>query len=139
MSASTKLSTAVKALCYLASVAPEAKTSSEIADQIGVNASKLRKILSYLVKSKIVVSTQGITGGFTLNKSPEQIHLQEIYCSVEERKAFHMDFTGINGKTVSQTKKLNNFFLQLFADIQVDIEDRMKLITLKSVIEQIKS
>lgn len=139
MSASTKLSTAVKALCYLASVAPEAKTSSEIADQIGVNASKLRKILSYLVKSKIVVSTQGITGGFTLNKSPEQIHLQEIYCSVEERKAFHMDFTGINGKTVSQTKKLNNLFLQLFADIQVDIEDRMKLITLKSVIEQIKS
>lgn len=139
MSASAKLSTAVKALCYLSSVHPESKTSTEIAEHIGANASKLRKILSYLVKSNIVKSTQGTSGGFSLNKKVREINLQEIYCSVEERKAFHLDFSDKkNGGSVN-INRLNFFFLDLFADIQVDIEDKMKAITLDKVIKKINS
>jgi Rrf2 family protein len=78
MSASTKLSTSVKALCYLAKVHSEPKTSSQIAESIGVNASKLRKILSMLVKNNIVESTQGASGGFLLKKEIDKLHLQEI-------------------------------------------------------------
>ena len=136
MSASTKLSTAVKALCYLSKVYPEPKSSSEIAKFIGVNASKLRKILSMLVKSDIVRSINGSTGGFILIKDPTQLHLQEIYCSIEDRKAFYLDVNK-NHKTENDITKLNHFFLDLFADIQVDIEDKMSKINLKSIIEEI--
>ncbi|QKJ99159.1 MAG: hypothetical protein HND40_06090 [Ignavibacteriota bacterium] len=50
MSASTKLSTSVKALCFLA-VNPLPKNSNEIADAIGINASKIRRLMAMLGKS----------------------------------------------------------------------------------------
>jgi Rrf2 family protein len=139
MSASSKLSTAVKALCYLSEKYPEPKSSSDIAKSIDVNASKLRKILSYLVKCNIIQSLQGTTGGFLLNKKSTEIDLQEIYCAVEEQKAFHMDFRN-NNTTKNSSKNINhnNFFLTLFSDIQVDIESRMKQIKLNKIIESIK-
>ncbi len=139
MSASTKLSTAVKALSYLAAVFPEPKNSSDISNHTGINASKLRKILSFLVKSEIVESAKGTNGGFTLKKDPDKINLQEIYCAIEDRKAFHLDVnTGTSGES-KNNQKFNIFFLDLFADIQVTIENEMKNITLKSIINKINS
>lgn len=136
MSASTKLSNAVKALCFLASVHPEPKTSTEISGFIGVNASKTRKILSMLVKNNIVESTYGPAGGFVIKKKPDEIHLQEIYCAIEDRKAFHMDVTKNRGE---QNNYLNIFFLDLFAEIQVEIEDKMRQISIQSILNKINS
>lgn len=137
MSASTKLSAAVKALAFLAKDHPLPKNSVEISDFTGLNASKLRKLLSMLVKNGIVESAYGTSGGFKLKRKPSEIHLQEIYCAIEDRKAFHLDVTKTNGKANSEASKLNIYFLDLFSTIQVDIEDRMKKISLQSVIEQI--
>ena len=137
MSASTKLSAAVKALTFLAKEYPSAKNSLEISDHTGLNASKLRKILSMLVKNGIVESAYGTSGGFRLKKKPAQIHLQEIYCAIEDRKAFHLDVSKTNGKSSSEVSKLNVYFLDLFSTIQVDIEGRMKKISLQSVIDKI--
>ena len=134
MSASTKLSTSVKAICYLSKSHPNPKTSSEIAENIEVNASKLRKILSMLVKNGIVESTYGTSGGFILKKDPGQIHLQEIYCAIEDRKAFHLDVSKYNNG--NSNKKLNEFFLDLFTDIQIDIENKMKKINIQSIMEK---
>ncbi|MFO7525980.1 MAG: Rrf2 family transcriptional regulator [Ignavibacteriaceae bacterium] len=139
MSASTKLSTAVKALSYLAAVSPEPKNSSDISISTGINASKLRKLLSYLVKSGIVESEKGTNGGFTLKKKPKDIHLQEVYCAIEDRKAFHLDVNNSKGSELNKNQKMNIFFIDLFADIQVTIENEMKNITLKSIIDKINS
>jgi len=139
MSASTKLSTSVKALCYLEESFPEPKSSSEIAKTIGINSSKLRKILSMLVKNNIVESTYGISGGFVLKKKSSEIHLQEIYCAIEDRKAFHLDVSREDIKKDSLPEKLNFFFLDLFAELQVDIEIKMEKITLKSIMNKINN
>ncbi len=139
MSASTKLSVATKAICYLAKSYPDPKSSQEIADFIGSNASKLRKILSMLVKNNILESTYGTQGGFLLKKKPDKMHLQEIYCAIEDRKAFYLDITKSNRKEESDTTKLNNYFLDLFTDIQIDIENKMKNISLQKIIDQINS
>jgi Rrf2 family protein len=137
MSASTKLSAAVKALTFLAREYPSARNSLEISNHTGLNASKLRKILSMLVKNGIVDSEYGTAGGFKLKRKPTQIDLQEIYCAIEDRKAFHLDVSRTNGKSSSEASKLNVYFLDLFSTIQVDIEDRMKKISLQSVIDNI--
>jgi len=136
MSSSTKLSAAVKALTFLAKDYPAPKNSIEISEFTGLNASKLRKILSMLAKNGIVESASGAVGGFSLRKKPADIHLQEIYCAIEDRKAFHMDVSKANGKS-SEASKVNVYFLDLFSTIQIDIEDRMKKISLQSVIDQI--
>lgn len=135
MSASTKLSTAIKALCFLSESSPSGKTSQEISSEIGINASKLRKILSMLVKHNIVGSNIGTSGGFVLRKKPEGIHLQEIYCAIEDRKAFHLNVNSEHANKNQRSERLNQFFLSLFTDIQIEIEDKMKSITLKQIIE----
>lgn len=139
MSASTKLSTSVKALCYLEKVYPDPVSSFEIADAIGINSSKLRKILSMLAKNGIVESNSGTAGGFKLKKNPSDIHLQEIYCAIEDRKAFHLDVRKDSIKKNSLPDKLNYYFLNLFAEVQVEIEDKMKKITLSSIVNKINS
>lgn len=135
MSASTKLSTSVKALCLLAREPQMPHTSGEIARRIGVNASKLRMLLSMLAKNGMVRSVQGVRGGFVLNRPAEAIHLQEIYCAIEDRKAFHLDVHRSAGPELNESARLNNYFLDLFADIQVEIEDKMRGISLRQVID----
>lgn len=137
MSASTKLSTAVKALCFLAESYPEPKSSAIISNRIGANASKLRKLLSMLTKNNIVESTQGISGGFLLKKDPKVLHLQEIYCAIEDRKAFHLDVNYVIGNEDGETARFNNFFLDLFSEVQVEIEDKMRKITLKQILNKV--
>ncbi len=137
MSASTKLSTSVKALCYLNNSHPNPKSSSEIASAIRINSSKLRKILSMLVKNGIIESNAGSAGGFKLIKSSNEIHLQEIYCAVEDRKAFHLDVRRDSVQKNSLPEKINNYFVDLFTEVQVDIEEKMKNITLRSIINNI--
>ncbi len=137
MSASKKLSTSIKAICYLAESYPEPKTSKDIADRIGGNASKIRQLLSMLCKSKIVVSTQGIKGGFLLCKDPAIIDMQEVYCSVEDRKAFHLDVNHSHGESVDLTTKFNDYFLDLFSDVQVEIEDKMRGISILNIMENL--
>lgn len=137
MSASTKLSTSVKALCYLEQTYPKPVSSSEIAAAIGINSSKLRMILSMLAKNGIVESNSGTAGGFKLKKHPSVIHLQEIYCAIEDRKAFHLDVRKELIKKNSLPERLNIYFLDLFAEVQIDIEDKMKKISLKSIINKI--
>lgn len=137
MSASNKLSTSVKALHYLAESFPEPKSSTEIANAIGYNPSKLRKILSYLVKSGIVKSTRGKLGGFLLGRMTNEINLQEVYCSVEFRKAFYLDVNRSKKKS-NYNQQLNNYFLNLFSEVQIEIENKMSQILLSDVINKIK-
>ena len=137
MSASTKLSTSVKALCFLA-LDDKPRNSTEIAASVGINASKLRKLLSMLGKAGIVKSDNGMLGGFSLAKKPEDIHLQEIYCAIEDRKAFYLNVNDDNLKENGTSEKINYFFLDLFSQIQIEIENKMTGITLKSIIEKIK-
>jgi Rrf2 family protein len=137
MSASTKLSTSVKALCFLA-LEEKPRNSTEIAASVGINASKLRKLLSMLGKSGIVKSDSGMLGGFSLAKRPDEIYLQEIYCAIEDRKAFYLNVNDDNLEENGSSEKINYFFLDLFSEIQVEIENKMTCITLKSIIEKIK-
>jgi DNA-binding IscR family transcriptional regulator len=90
-----------------------------------------------LAKNRIVASTQGINGGFLLKKDPKLIHMQEVYCSVEVRKAFHLEVNHSHGDSVDITTKFNDYFLDLFAEVQVEIEDKMRLISMADIMRRL--
>lgn len=136
MSASTKLTCAVQALCHLAISGMGPQNSEEISRATGIHATRLRGILSLLAKQSIVRSTRGLSGGFSLARPPGQIHLQEIYCAVETRKAFHLD---VSKSEADLSSSVNDYFFRLFADIQIDIEDRMHGISLAHVLSFIQA
>ena len=138
MSASTKLSTSVKALSFLALTHPEPQSSKAISDAVSANASKLRQLLSMLTKYNIVDSAKGTSGGFILVKDPKVIHLQEIYCSIEDRKAFHLHVRSAQeNQEIEMSEKFNTFFLDLFAEVQVDIENKFRRITLAQIMKKL--
>ncbi len=138
MSASTKLSNSIKALCYLAD-AEKPCTSQEISKNTGINASKIRKLLSMLSKNAIVQSNKGAFGGFSLKKKKDEIHLQEIYCAIEDRKAFDLHSSTENKANVFYNSEINRYFINLFEDIQIEIEDKMRDITLNDILKTIKN
>lgn len=133
MSASNKLSTAVKALCYLAKVFPDSKSSSEIAEAIGVNASKLRQILSQLLKDEIVGSTKGVNGGFFVAQDFTSLSLFEIYAALDEKKIIDFDVADARHAKEKNTKTYNEYFDNLFGDLQHQIEERMRTIKLEHI------
>lgn len=138
MSASTKLSNSVKALCFIAN-SNKPCNSSEISQNTGINASKLRKLLSLLCKNGIVESNKGSMGGFNLKKNSDEIDLQEIYCAIEDRKAFDLHSNSESIKNDFFESKINSYFLDLFDNIQIDIESKMKEIKLSDIIKTIKN
>ena len=103
----------------------------------GVNASQLRQILSLLTKAGFIRSIQGAGGGFILNSPPEEINLQQLYCAIETRKAFHLSVGENNGQP-ELSKKINDYFLNLFENIQRDIEIKMETITLADLIGDVE-
>lgn len=133
MTASNRLSTAIKALCFLAKEYPYAKTSSEISEAIGVNASKLRQILSALCKSEIIASTKGTNGGFFLLQDFTELSIYEIFSALEEKKIIELDVAdSINAKD-EDVAQYNNYFTNLFGDIQSKIEEHFKQIKLTEI------
>jgi len=137
MSASTKLSNSVKALCFLAQNSMEPQSSATISRHTGVNASKLRKLLADLAAIGVVSPSKGASGGYVLARQPEEIHLQEIYCGIEDRKAFHLDVTTSESVNMSQPTAINRYFLDLFSEIQVEIEHKMENLSLATIIDAI--
>ncbi len=136
MTSSNKLSTAVKALTYLGKEFPVPKSSSEISEAIGVNASKLRQILSSLCKAEIVASVKGTQGGFVLLQDFTSLSLYEIYAALDEKKIIDMDVAKANN---NETKQLNDYFNHFFWSIQKEIEDRMKTIKLNEISDNLEN
>ena len=137
MSASTKLSNSVKALCFLAKQKSLPQSSATLSASTGVNASKLRRLLADLAKVGIVTPAKGASGGYVLARSPSEINLQEIYCAIEDRKAFHLNVASLKHEELLEAAAVNSYFLELFSDIQIEIEKKMEKISLENIIEQV--
>ena len=62
-------------------------TAREIASAYNIPYELLAKILQKLKKSEVIVSTQGMRGGYSLLKKPEQIQISHIISAIEDEKA----------------------------------------------------
>lgn len=58
-------------------------SSDHLATSVNTNPVVIRRILSLLTKSKLVITTRGKSGGVKLAKEPSQISLKDIYLAIE--------------------------------------------------------
>jgi Rrf2 family protein len=61
-------------------------TSKEISQKYDLPYELLSKILQKLAKAGIVVSTQGVRGGYALVQKPREIHVSQILRIIEDEK-----------------------------------------------------
>ena len=58
-------------------------TAKEIADRYGVPYDLLAKVLQKLARGGLIVSTQGVRGGYALAKNPNEISVSKIINAIE--------------------------------------------------------
>lgn len=76
-------------LLWLIADNPKRASSRDLAEMQGVPPAMLAKIMPKLEKAGIVVSRDGISGGYELAKSPEEITMLEVVDAIEgDRKLF---------------------------------------------------
>ena len=74
---------ALRAVVHLASVAPEARTTGQIAAATLVPRAYLSKVLQSLVREGVVTSIRGLGGGMALSRKPEELTILEVVNAVE--------------------------------------------------------
>jgi Rrf2 family protein len=74
---------ALRAVVHLASVAPEARTTEQIAKTTLVPRAYLSKVLQALARGGIVQSQRGLGGGMSLVKAPDKLTILEVVNAVE--------------------------------------------------------
>ena len=77
---------ALRAVVHLASNAPAAQTTEEIARATRVPQAYLSKVLQGLVQAGVVKSQRGIGGGMSLVKTPAQLTILEVVNAVDPIK-----------------------------------------------------
>ena len=81
---------ALRALIYLGKYSEKDSRIGikKISDDLQLSSPFLGKILQNLVKQKLLVSTKGPNGGFSLGKNPENITLWDIVTKVDGEEFF---------------------------------------------------
>ena len=77
---------ALRAAVHLASEAPAARTTDQIALATRVPRAYLSKVLQSLIRSGLVQSQRGLGGGMTLGKSAAELTILEVVNAVEPLK-----------------------------------------------------
>lgn len=77
---------ALRAVVHLASNAPRAQTTEEIARTTKVPQAYLSKVLQGLVAAGVVKSQRGIGGGMSLVKKPSELTILEVVNAVDPIK-----------------------------------------------------
>ena len=87
---------ALRAVVYLASEAPAARTTGQIHQATKVKQAYLSKILQGLAKKGIVQTRRGIGGGVTLAKPPEKLTILDVVNAVEPIQRIKMCPLGLS-------------------------------------------
>lgn len=81
---SSRLTTAIHILLYIAVYGQEEKITSEVlADTTGVNSVNIRKILGQLKKAQLIQTKSGV-GGTELIKELDEMTLLDVFLAVED-------------------------------------------------------
>lgn len=89
MLSSSRFVVAIHVLCILAKNAGKGPVcSNQIACSVDTNPVVIRRLMSELEKAKLVLSTAGRAGGFSLNRTACDVSLADIYEAVESSTVF---------------------------------------------------
>lgn len=129
MARSTRLITASYILSFVAANAPKRLRTETIAKWVKTHPSRIRLLVSQLVKADILTSYRGKHGGLTLSRAPTQITLKDVYDAVQDSpliaEGIDNPFSGWD-----EHCKVFAVFSVLFENLEDNIRTDLKRITL---------
>lgn len=128
MSQSTRLITASYILSFVAANAPQRLSSDTIAKWVKTHPTRVRNLVSQLVKADILISYRGSNGGLTLARDPKDINLLQVYDAVQDSpliaEKLENPFTGFEDHC-----KVFEVFTELFTLLENNVRLNLEHIT----------
>jgi Rrf2 family protein len=137
MTGNTRFAASVHILAYLAYRQGVAVPSAEIASSVDTNPVVIRRLLSALVKARLVNATKGASGGFALASTPENISLRDVYRAVEPQPQRGLDHFAPNHKCPVGAK-ISSILQGVYVKAQAGMEAELARVTLAHVHEQLR-
>lgn len=122
---------AIRCIYYLSGKEREVVMAEEISREMKTPRSFLAKILLKLSRAKIVESTVGVKGGFSLSRKPSQISLYDVVIAIEGPIAMNRCTVDKRSCDLSRTCKIH----PIWVDVRGEIEKVLK----KSNFQKIRS
>lgn len=138
MTGNSRFAVSVHILAYLAYRQGAAVPSAEIAGSVSTNPVVIRRLLSALVKARLVNTQKGATGGFSLASTPQNISLLDIYRAVEpDPKHGLRTFTPNHKCPVGA--KIETIIHSVFFKAQAGMEAELARVTLAAIDQELHS
>lgn len=136
MSGNSRFAVSVHILAYLAYRQGAAVPSAEIASSVDTNPVVIRRLLSALVKARLVAAQKGASGGFSLTVAPAEISLLGIYRAVEPKPDQGLRHFAPNHKCPVGAK-IESILQTVFAKAQAGMEAELARVSLADVHRQL--
>ncbi len=137
MTGNTRFAASVHILAYLAYRQSAAVSSAEIASSVDTNPVVIRRLLSAMVKAKLVTTQKGAAGGFALAVPPARISLFNIYRAVEPHPTHGLAHFAPNTKCPVGAK-IQSILSSAFVKAQASMEAELSRVTLAHIHEQLR-
>ena len=138
MAATSQFSIAVHILTIIAKSGEQRVKSDYIARSVNTNPVVIRRLLSNLQESNLVISQVGATGGTALSKLPKDIRLSEIYKAVVCGEVF-----ALHSKKPDEHCPVGRNIAAVLCGLQKEIdrsiEEKLAQYTLRDIIEKIEA
>jgi Rrf2 family protein len=138
MTGNSRFAVSLHILAYLAYRKDGAVPSAEIAASVDTNPVVIRRLLSALVKARLVSARKGVTGGFTLASTPENISLLAVYRAVEPQPNYGLNHFAPNHRCPVGAK-IGHILQGVFFKAQSGMEAELERVSLGDVEKQLHS
>jgi Rrf2 family protein len=123
-------------LAYLAFRKGAAVPSGEIAASVATNPVVIRRLLSSLIKARLVKAQKGAKGGFSLASAPENTSLLEIYRATQSNPEHSLNrFTPNQRCPVGA--KIEGILHEIFFKAQAGMEAELARVSIADVERQL--
>ena len=136
MTGNSRFAVSVHILAYLAYRRGAAVPSAEIASSVDTNPVVIRRLLSALVKARLVRTQKGANGGFALASTPENISLLSIYRAVEPEPSHGLHRFAPNHKCPVGAK-IEAILHGVFFKAQASMEAELARVSLADIEQQL--
>jgi len=137
MTGNSRFAVSVHILAYLAYRQSAAVPSAEIAASVDTNPVVIRRLLSAMVKAKLVTTQKGAAGGFALALAPANISLLDIYHAVEPHPTHGLTRFAPNIKCPVGAK-IQSILEAAFVRAQASMEAELAQVSLAHIHEQLR-
>ena len=138
MTGNSRFAVSVHILAYLAYRPGAAVPSAEIAGSVATNPVVIRRLLSALVKARLVTAQKGAAGGFALATTPSKISLRDIYHAVEPHPTHGLAHFAPNPKCPVGAK-IQSILEAAFMKAQASMEAELARVTLAHIHDQLRA